>query len=138
MSVAPPAKRSLDKEFSPYGSASTSTFPRKFDILSGTIYTHAGRLEAGDLFVNCCRLAAHHTTSIRSNRFLQISTSSYVTISSRTERDRLSELEQMDDILKNYDCAFQDLLQHDDLTVLYIDQFGRDMRNCGVITRVPV
>jgi hypothetical protein len=43
-----------------------------------------------------------------------------------------SQLEQMEDILKNYDCAFQGLLQHDDLTVLYNDQFGRNMRNCGV------
>jgi hypothetical protein len=43
-----------------------------------------------------------------------------------------SQLEQMDDLLKNYDCAFQGLIQHDDLTVLYNDQFGRNMRNCGV------
>jgi hypothetical protein len=43
-----------------------------------------------------------------------------------------SQLDKMDDVMKNYDCAFQGLFQHEDLTVLYDDQFSRNMRNCGV------
>jgi hypothetical protein len=49
-----------------------------------------------------------------------------------------SQLEKMDDVLRNYDCAFQGLLEHEDLTVLYNDQFGRNMRNCGVNSNISM
>jgi hypothetical protein len=42
------------------------------------------------------------------------------------------QLEKMDNILKNYDCMFQGLLHNKNLTVLYNNQFGRNMRSCGV------
>jgi hypothetical protein len=45
-----------------------------------------------------------------------------------------SQLEKMEDVMRNYDCTFQGLLQHKALTVLYDNQFGRNMRNCGDTT----
>jgi hypothetical protein len=34
----------------------------KYNPLTATVYTETGRSEVTDIFTNCCRLAAHHTT----------------------------------------------------------------------------
>jgi hypothetical protein len=34
----------------------------RYNPLTATIYTDVGRLDVNNIFLNCCRLAAHHTT----------------------------------------------------------------------------
>jgi hypothetical protein len=41
----------------------------RYNPITATVYTLEGRAEASDIFINCCRLAAHH-----SNRFTLINT----------------------------------------------------------------
>jgi hypothetical protein len=64
MSVAPPAARSLTSEFQRLAPDSLPVSSGRFDPISGTIYTHAGRADAHPLFLTCCQLIVHHATSI--------------------------------------------------------------------------
>jgi hypothetical protein len=50
--------------------------PSRYNPLTATVYTLEGRAEANDIFINCCRLATHHST-----RFFLIDTVSGLGIS---------------------------------------------------------
>jgi hypothetical protein len=59
----PPANRRLDlEEILPAPSATAPIPICRYNPLTATVYTKEGRAEANDIFLNCCRLASHHST----------------------------------------------------------------------------
>jgi hypothetical protein len=59
----PPNRRlNMDDHIPPAPSATASAPVCRYNPLTATVYTVEGRAEASDIFLNCCRLAAHHST----------------------------------------------------------------------------
>jgi hypothetical protein len=64
-STRPPANRRLElEEILPAPSATAPIPICRYNPLTATLYTKEGRAdpEADDIFLNCCRLASHHST----------------------------------------------------------------------------
>jgi hypothetical protein len=59
--VLPPNRRLILDEIIPAKHPGAVNVSR-YNPLTATIYTDVGRLDVNDIFLNCCRLAAHHTT----------------------------------------------------------------------------
>jgi hypothetical protein len=58
----PPNRRLNMDEILPAPTATAPVPTCRYNPLTATVYTAAGRAEANDIFLNCCRLAAHHST----------------------------------------------------------------------------
>jgi hypothetical protein len=58
----PPNRRLNIDEILPAPNATAPVPTCRYNPLTATVYTAAGRAEANQTFINCCRLAAHHST----------------------------------------------------------------------------
>jgi hypothetical protein len=63
----PPNRRlNMDDHISSAPSATAPAPVSRYNPLTATVYTAEGRAEASDIFLNCCRLAANHSTRFQS------------------------------------------------------------------------
>jgi hypothetical protein len=72
----PPNRRLMLNELPPVPRTTTQPPATRYNPTTATVYTTLGRAEASDIFINCCRLAVHH-----SQRFHLVHANSGIAIS---------------------------------------------------------
>jgi hypothetical protein len=114
----PPNRRlNMDDHIPPAPSATASAPVSRYNPLTATVYTAEGRAEASDIFLNCCRLAAHHSTRFQ---LVEISTGDPIPSDSNIfvrEPCRLFRTEILQPLQKNATStaflpSFQSFMEH--------------------------
>jgi hypothetical protein len=113
----PPNRRLNMDEIPPAPNATAPVPTCRYNPLTAMVYTAEGRAEANDIFLKCCRLAAHHSNrfqlvDIRKGDLIPADSNIFVREPCRLFRTEILEPLQKNSLSAAFHTPFQSFMEH--------------------------